>query len=111
MVYSRSLDKYIISPTKAIQDKMPMDLWDSLAMIKTKLNTGKEAMRVACPVCEYPTGILLVDRSGRQERNCSWCHDESVFVKLPSGAWKIKSVVGIEKIESSGKRTWREKRI
>ncbi len=88
-----------------------MDLWDSLAVIKAKMNTGKEAMRVACPICDYPTGILLVDRSGFQDRTCSWCHDESTFVKLASGTWKIKSRIGIEKIDSSGNRTWREKLV
>lgn len=110
-MYSRSLDMNVVSPTKAYQDKMPMDLHDAFSLIKAKHDTGKEAMRVECPVCTYPTGILLVDRDGRQERNCSWCRSESIFVKLPSGAWKIKSMVGLEKIESNGKRSWRDKAI
>jgi hypothetical protein len=111
LVYSRSLDMNLVSPTKAYQDKMPMDLYDAFKTIQVAHETGKQAMRVECPVCDYPTGILLVDRNGRQERKCSWCKSESIFVKLLSGAWKIKSMVGLEKIDSSGKKSWRNKAI
>jgi len=100
---SRDLGIDVVSPTKAVMDKTAFDLYDTLNSLKAQMITDKETMMVACPVCEYPTGILLIDHHRPQERRCSWCKNVSIFVQTQWGNWKIKSLVGNEKIDDRHK--------
>jgi len=111
MFSGRSLDVDLISPTKALYDDAPIDLFDAMETAKFKhRHAGKEIMRVECPVCLFPTGIMLIDHNKPQECKCSQCTNVSIFVQTAFGNWKIKSIVGTERIDERGK-TWIDKRI
>lgn len=106
----RNIDMKMHSPTRVEQDGVPFDLFLQMEQLKAEIITKKTAMRVECPVCEYPTGILLIDREGYQSLKCGWCKSPSIFVKTVFGNWKIKSSVGTEYLNDK-KRTFRSKTI
>jgi len=105
MNYGRGLDIKPISPTSFEYDSVRHDLFDVIDSVKFKHRySDKASMRVECPVCTYPTGIFLIDIKGKpQERECSWCHNVSIFVQTHFGNWKIKSILGNERIDDRGK--------
>lgn len=107
----RGLDITPVSPTKVLYDGVPYDLFDTIDQVKFKHKyADKETMRVECPACLYPTGIMLIDHDKPQDVKCSQCHNVSTFVQTGFGNWKIKSIMGTERIDERGKR-WVNKRI
>ena len=100
---ARSLDMNVVSSTKAYQDGVPMDLFDSLRDARINLNRKRhKSIRVMCGVCDHPTGLLIYDQQGFQTSKCTNCSSVHKWHKTAWGRWKFKNSRGTWYVDDNG---------
>jgi hypothetical protein len=97
----------ILNHRMATVDKIPFDVTQLSKMAMLKKKTGKVAALVKCPVCLFPTGILINTAHKTQQRNCNQCNSVHMIKLLPTGRYKIKNALGIMDV-ADGEITYRD---
>jgi len=99
--------KNIVSPRKAIQDGVHFELQNVLDALAWEMK-GQKAVFVFCPICSMDASVPILIGRELQTVNCRHCGSELKFKLMVSGAYKVRSELGLEYVVGT-ERTWREK--
>jgi len=97
----------IISPRVAKFNGIRFELKNVIDALRLEM-VGQKAIFVFCPVCSMEASVPIVVGRPLQHVKCSHCGNELGFKLLPSGAYKVRSELGLEYVVGT-ERTWKEK--
>ncbi len=92
----------------AVQDGIPFDLKNVLNNLAREMIGKEKAVFVMCPVCKQPASVPILPSRQLQTVRCRHCTSELKFRIMGSGAYKVKSDLGVEYVVDQ-ERTWKSK--
>ncbi len=98
----------ILSPRVARFNGIRFELKNVLDALTLEMVGGQKTIFVFCPICSMEASVPIVIGKTPQHVKCTHCGSELAFRLLPSGAYKVRSELGLEYVVGT-ERTWKEK--
>lgn len=97
----------LANATTAIQDGVRFELKNVLDSLTMQM-LGKEApIFVECPICFQKASVPIIAKKRLQNSRCRYCRSDLKFKIMPSGAYKVRSEIGLEYVVGT-ERTLKE---